>query len=639
MPAGFPGKVLRVNLTTGETWIDEPPESFFRQYFGGAIGAYYLWTETKPGFDPLGPENVLSFVPGFLAHLPLAALNRVAIAAKSPLTGGMADAQAGGFWGPECKQAGFDAVIVQGRAEHPVYLWIHDGRCEIRDARHLWGLVTGEAEDRIKEELGEPRLRTCLIGPGGENLVRFANIANDLRHFAGRGGLGAVMGSKNLKAVAVRGGPATNPLLKDQQAVREIQKAVNQTYRTDDFLMDILKPYGTPWAIHFNQEHGKLVTRHFERGSFAGADKIDHVALAASILKGGEGCFACPVRCKRIVEFENEAGKVDGRYGGPEYETLAAFGPLLEVDNLETIGRANALCSQYTLDSISCGATIAWAIDCFQRGLITTQDTGGLELRWGDPALLLELIERIAHRRGFGNVLAEGTRRAAMRFGPEAQALATHVKGQEWPMVEPRVDMTTALAYAVCPVGADHMTAAGSDCGPEFWNMECADEGLTSGKIRAYFFARNGGSLIDGFGICRFLVGTTGLGRLMDLLRAATGWQVSLWELMMAGDRRVTLFKAFNAREGLTIKDDRLPPRAFMELKDGPKAGAKLDAAEMEEAVRWYYAVSGWDPETGYPTWGKLVELGLEWVANKVREWFQPSPLPSPWEGEGRGRG
>jgi aldehyde:ferredoxin oxidoreductase len=615
-----PGHILRVNLTTGQTWVDEPPNPFFRQYYGGAIGAYYLLTETRPGFDALDPENVITFTPGFLAHLAVGAYNRVAITAKSPLTGAIIDAQAGGFWGPECKMAGFDAIVVQGRASQPVYLWIFKGHVEIRDANGVWGLDTGPAEDVIKQQTGEARLRTCIIGPGGENLVRYANVANNLRHFAGRGGLGAVMGSKNLKAVAIRCHPSTLPRPKDRVRTMELLKEINQAYAADDSYTDVMTPSGTPWGIWYNQNHGRLPTRNFQEGVFEGADQIDHNALNAHPMsQKSEGCYACTVRCKRSVAWSEGDLQIGKRYGGAEYESLGNLGPLLGIADPLALEKANELCSRYTLDTISLGATLAWACDCYEQGLITSADTGGLELHWGDADGLLKLIDMIAHRQGFGDLLAEGSRRASQQFGSQAETLAAHSKGLEWPAVEPRVSMSQALAYAVSPIGADHMTIAGTDCGPEFWEMAAPprEEGLSDRLVRAYFMQRTGGSLIDGFGICQFLVGATGMQRTMDLIKSTLGWEVSFWEMMRAGDRRMVLLRAFNAREGFTIEHDHMPPRAFMPIRNGPEDGAKLDPREHRRAVEAYYAISGWDPASGWPTRGKLLELNLDWLVDE----------------------
>jgi aldehyde:ferredoxin oxidoreductase len=623
------GQILRVNLSEGRVWIERPPEDFFKQYFGGAIGAYYLLHETQPGVDPLDPGNIISFTPSFLSHLSIGAYNRVAITAKSPLTGAIIDSQAGGYWGPECKRAGFDSIVIQGKAPHPVYLMIKEGQAFIRDATEIWGLETGDAEDLIKASESEPRLRTCIIGPAGENLVRYANIANNLRHFAGRGGLGAVMGSKNLKAVAVRGSPAAAPQVLDRAKVTSNIKAINQSYSEDEFFELVLTPYGTPWGMWDNQVKGRLPTRNFQEGVFEGADNIDHKAMRDHpITQPSENCFACSVKCKRSVALDDGKQKIERRYGGAEYESLGNLGPLLGIDDLVALQKANELCSRYTIDTISAGATMAWAIDCFQRGIINTTDTEDLILDWGDTDLLHELIELIAHRRGFGKVLAEGSRRAASRFGPQAEALAVHNKGMEWPAVEPRVDFPQALAYAVSPIGADHMTTAGPDCGPGFEDTQSPprEEGLSDNLVSAYFRQRVGGSLIDGFGICRFLVGATGFQRTIELIEAATGWKTDLTELLLAGDRRTALFRAYNAREGFTIEDDSMPPRAFMPIQGGPEDGTKLDADAHRSAVERYYQVSGWDPVSGWPLKEKLEELDLLWL---IETTIEPPFIPN----------
>ncbi len=622
--SGILGRILRVNLSKGRTWVEEPPKEFFKQYFGGAIGAYYLLHETNPGLDPFDPENILTFTPGFLSHLSIGAFNRLAITSKSPLTGAIIDSQAGGYWGPECKRAGYDSIVIQGKAPRPVYLMISENQVAIREAEHLWGLETGPAEEKIKAAEGDPRLRTCIIGPAGENLVRYANIANNLRHFAGRGGLGAVMGSKNLKAVVARGASATAPRLADRSGVTSHIKAINRSYLDDDFFELILRPHGTPWGLWDNQTKGRLPTRNFQEGVFEGAENIDHKVLQNHpITQPSENCFACSVKCKRSVALDDGEHKIERRYGGAEYETLGSFGPLLGIDDLVAIEKANELCGKYTLDTISCGATLAWAIDCFQRGIITTDDTNGLNLRWGDPDLMLELIEAIAQRQDFGDLLAEGSRRAASHFGPEAEALAVHNKGMEWPAVEARVDPPQALAYAVSPIGADHMTTAGPDCGPEFENMQTPsrEQGLSDQLVNVYHLQRTGGSMIDGFGICRFLVGATGLQRTIELIEAATNWKTDLNELLRAGDRRITLFRAYNAREGFTIEDDIMPPRAFKPIQAGPEDGTSLDPQAHRQAVERYYQVSGWNPDTGWPKGYKLAELDLQWLV-------EPSTAP-----------
>ena len=618
--------ILRVDLTTKQVRAEHPPIDFMRRYMGGALGAYYLYKETQPGFDPLSPENVITFTPGLLAHLPVGAYNRVAVTSKSPLTGAIIDSQAGGFWGPECMAAGVDAVVIQGRAESPVFLLIQDGNAELRDASGLWGLDTGASDAKLRQITGERRLRSFIIGPGGENLVRFANVANNLRHFAGRGGLGAVMGSKHLKAVVVHGGQRVSQPLADRSATMAILKEINQSYADDEFFRLVLTPYGTPWGLRHNQELGRLPTRNFEEGVFEGAGRIDHLAHAQhSMTRPGEGCFACRVQCKRTVEYSTGDRALEKGYGGAEYETLGSLGSLLGIDDIEALEMASQLCARYTLDTISCGATLAWAFDCFAKGLITREDTGGIELRWGDADAMLNLIDLIAYRRGFGDLLAEGSALAARHFGPQAEGLVVAVKGMEWPAVDPRVDLLQAIAYAVSPTGADHMTMAGPDCAPEFEELRPPPrlEGFSHRLLRSCLLQRTAGSMIDGLGLCQFLVGATGLARTIHVIETALGWHTSLWELMRAGERRLAMFRSFNAREGFGIEDDTLPARAFIPVRNGPEDGTRLDPDAHRQAVEDYYAITGWNASTGWPNRGKLMDLGLEWMSD------EPAHLPS----------
>jgi aldehyde:ferredoxin oxidoreductase len=423
------------------------------------------------------------------------------------------------------------------------------------------------------------------------------------------------MGSKNLKAIAVSGDPSRTPILKDRPRVMELLKQVNQTYADDEFINTVMTPLGTRWGVWYNQSRGRLPTRNFEEGVFEGADRIDHRNMSElKMFKASEGCYACRVRCKRAVELDDGRMVIERRYGGAEYESLGNLGPLLGIDNLVAIEKANELCARFTIDTISCGATLAWAFDCFEKGILTADDTGGLELRWGDADVALKLIDMIAHREGFGDVLAEGTRRASAGFGAPAEALAAHNKGLEWPAGDPRVEPAQALAYAVCPIGADHMTRGGEDLGPGFWElaMPPREDGFSGALVRSYYLQRTLGSVIDGFGICHFLVGATGLNRTVDLAEAATGWSMSIWEMMRAGDRRITMFRAYNAREGFTIEADTMPARAFKPIKGGPEDGSSVDPDAHARAVHDYYLLSGWEPETGWPTRGKLLELGLE---------------------------
>ncbi len=586
-----------------------------RHYQGASLGLYYLFQLTSPGFDPLSPENVISFIPGILAHLPLALGNRVSITAKSPLTGLVIDSQAGGFWGKACRDAGYDALVVQGAAQQPVYLLAGENGVEIRDAGHLWGLDTGAAHALIKEEVKQKNIQCCLIGPGGENLVRYANISNALRHFAGRGGLGAVMGSKGLKAVVAA--PGRTSTQKPGPEAQEIAKTTTKRFHEDPFLSTVMRPIGTPVAVSMKQEKGWLPAYNFRQGTFEQADQVDHKAIENSPVQApSKGCYACPVRCKRSAHYQENDLKIEKKFGGAEYESLINLGPLLGDGNLVAIQKANELCSRNTLDTISTGAVLAWAYDCYLQGILTQEDTGGLELRFGDSELSLQLIEMIIQREGFGNLLAEGVQRAAECIGGGAGDHAAHTKGLEWPAVDPRFEPLQMLAYAVSPIGADHMTLGGPHIGPEFVEFAPGEEDLSMPDevVRAYYQQRTLGSFIDGAGICQFLIGAVPMNDLRGLFQSALGWPVSIWEMMQTGDRRTTLMRAFNAREGYSAAHDDHPALAYQVIEDAGKTTYQLHKEDFQSAVKSYYQISGWNPETGWPTDGKLLELGLTWL-------------------------
>jgi aldehyde:ferredoxin oxidoreductase len=456
MPYGYNGKILHVDLTAGTLSVEEPPEAFYRKYMGGqGIGLYYILKEMPAGTDPLGPENVLAITLGVVTGAPVSGQSRVMANAKSPLTGAIGDAQAGGFWPAEAKSAGFDAFIIKGKAEKPIYLWVQDGQAELRDAAHLWGQVTGEAQAAIREELGDAKIEVLQIGPAGEQLVRYAAIINNANRANGRTGMGAVMGSKNLKAIAVRG--KKRPDMADSKALAEIARWGAENFAESDvYAMGL---HGTAEVVTYQQRTGGLPTRNWASGVLEEYKAIDGVTMSETILKERDTCYACVVRCKRVVEVTEGPYRADALYGGPEYETIATFGSYCGVSDLAAIAWANQLCNMYGLDTITTGATIAWAMDCFERGILTTEDTGGLELRFGDAEAMVKMTERIAQREGFGDLLAEGMTQAAAKLGPQAEALVTAVKGNPLPAHMPQVKRSLALIYAVNPYGADHQSS------------------------------------------------------------------------------------------------------------------------------------------------------------------------------------
>jgi len=626
MGYGYTGKILLVDLSRREVQIQEHDDAFYRRYLGGrAMALYHLLNEMPAGADPLGPENVLVFTPGVITGAAVSGQGRNGVSAKSPLTGGLGSSEVGGFWAYELKRAGFDAVVVRGQASSPVYLWIKDGRAEIRDAAHLWGLSVGDAEDALHEELGDKRVRTALIGPAGEKLVRYAVVVNDRSHFAGRGGLGAVMGSKRLKGIAVRATPGQSQLkLADPAGVQNIARWAGS--QLEDFAF--FHTNGTSGYLKYLSQASALPTWHFQAGSFPESEKITGETMTKTILVGRDTCAACVVRCKRAVQA-TEPYLIDPRYGGPEYESMAALGSNTGVDDLLALAKANEICAAYGLDTISAGMCVAFALECFENGLLTESDIGGQALRWGDGALLVRLVEQIARREGFGDLLAEGVARAAAQIGRGAEAFALHVKGQELPMHEPRVKHALGVGYALSPTGAEHMhNLHDTDYrreGSSLDNLRLFNPDLqpvdptvlNEDKMRLYFHHVNNRHFWDCAMMCFFL--SYSPEQMVTLLNAVTGWDVDLAETQTIGQRTITLARVFNLREGLTAADDTLPARFFEPfLKGEPGRSAPLDEAAFQECKKIYYDMMGWDRESGAPRRETLERLDVAWAAGHL---------------------
>jgi aldehyde:ferredoxin oxidoreductase len=620
MPYGYNGRILRVDLSTGTTRVEELDELFYRRYLGGAaLASYFLLREQPPGVDPRGPENRLIFATGVFTGAPASGNGRNTVAAKSPLSGGIARSEVGGFWGAEFKHAGYDALIVEGAAESPVYLWIdRDGGVEIRDARHLWGMEPKESLEAIRAEVGEKMARAAQIGPAGEKMVRFGVVTNDLRHTAGRGGLGAVMGSKKLKAIAVRSGKG--PEMADPGKIKELAR-----YMADNIgnILPGLHELGTGANMLGFNLAGNIPTRNFRDGPSPGTDRtIPQVMKSEGILVDMESCYACAVRCKRVARLESPY-QVDPEYGGAEYETLAAFGADCGVDDIAALARAHHLCQAYGLDSISAGSTIAFAMEAFENGLLSISDTDGIDLRFGNADAMLEMMGKITRREGVGDLLAEGTRIAAQKIGRGAEKLAMHVKGVELGLHEPRLKFGLALGYSVAAIGGDHAL------GYHDTNYEKAGPGTkdTSGlgflepmpanelssRKAAVFAAMHKRRQICECMVCCELVPWTH-NQLAELVSACTGWNTTVYELMMNGERAITLQRAFNLREGLTAADDTLPERMFAPPAGGPLERQAVDRDALKLHQRIYYRMMGWDPETSVPAEWKLEELGIGWV-------------------------
>jgi len=625
MPYGYHGKILHVNLTTGTVEVEEPDETFYRKYMGGsAMGAYYLLKHSPPGADPLGPENTLSLMTGVVTGAPFSGQSRVCATAKSPETGLVGDSQSGGFWPAELKAAGFDGIVIHGKSEKPVYLWVHDGEAELRDAAHLWGKFTADVEDAIREELNDKRIQVLQCGPAGEAGVRFGALISNANRANGRTGMGTVMGSKNLRAVAVRG--HNRPELADPDAVKAVARWGADNFEDSDIYgMGLL---GTAEVVLSQDKSGGLPTRNWSSGTFEGAEAISGQRMAETILKERDTCFGCVVRCKRVVEATEGPFQVDPRYGGPEYETLATMGSYCGVSDLAAVARANQLCNMYGMDTISCGATVAWAMDCFERGLLTTEQTDGIALRFGNAEALVQMVELIGKREGFGRLLGEGSTRAAEALGV-GQELVVAVKNHELPAHMPQVKRSLALIYAVNPFGADHESSEHDGCygwyPDRMAELDLLDpqpaKVLNAEKVRYAFYTQCLYSALDTISVCMFVFGPAwhlyGPSQLVDAVRGVTGWNVSLWELMKVGERRLNLLRAFNAREGVGAEADTVPPKLLIPLRGGESDGVAVTAEEVEAAKTLYYRMAGWD-ENGRPTRAKLEELALGWVADEL---------------------
>jgi aldehyde:ferredoxin oxidoreductase len=623
--------IHHVDLTRGTVETRTLPEDVYRRYPGGsALAAYLVMQEITPGADPLGPDNVLVMAVSPLTGLAISGQSRMTACARSPLTNAIGDSQCGGFFPAEMRAAGTDAFVFTGQSPEPVYLWFHDGTAELRPAKHLWGKETAEADRLLKEEVGDPKAEVAQVGPAGENLVRFAAIMNMVNRANGRTGLGAVMGSKRLKAVVVRGSKPPRPVVPDK--FRDLVKRLKALQEANPGI-GWFGEYGTAGVLGIQNKMGGLPTRNYSEGTFDQAGAIDGTTLVKTILKERDTCYACVVKCKRVVEVHEPGLDVDPVYGGPEYETLSLLGSMCGVGDLKLLAKASADANKYGMDTISCGGTIAWAMEARAKGLLDDQ---GLGLAYGDGPSVLRAIEAIALRRGAGDLLAEGSLRAAQRLGPAAVDLTVTVKGQELPAHMPQHKRSLGLIYAVNAFGADHqssehdsMLKAKPDSLQrkrlntlgEFPALDLRD--LSDDKVKFAWTSQRFYSALDSLGLCQFVWGPSwqlyGPAETVELVRAGTGWDATLDELLQMGERRINLMRAFNAREGIGKNADTLPKKLFQPLEGkGPSAGVALTTDEFERARDSYYRLAGCDPATGYPTRAKLTELGLGWVADKV---------------------
>ncbi len=616
MPGGYSGKILRVNLSDSKISTENTDDVFCRKYLGGSgFITYFLLKELKQGADPLGPENKLIFALGPVTGTAMIGGGRNAVGTKSPLSGCIALSEVGESWGAELKRAGYDAIIIEGKADKPAYLWVHDGEASLRDAGHLWGKNTKETQETIRAELGDDKVRLAQIGPGGEKMVSFACIMNGLCDAAGRGGTGAVMGSKNLKAVAVRGHKA--PRVADPERLREMVKWMRENLTTSPRFKE-LSEWGTGGpSLEMTMLEGNLPVRNFRDGLFEGINNISGRVMKETMWDGTDGCFACPVRCKKRVKFD-EPYPVDPDYGGPEYETMAALGSDCGVDNLKAVVKGGELCNAYSLDTISTGGVIAFAMECFERGLLSTKDTGGIELRFGNDEAMLKCIELIARREGFGDLLANGSAWLARRIGNQSEDFAIQVKGVEAGQHEPRLKPGLGLGFMVDPHGADHVLNMVMNFDNEMMMKPLRPLGLLEvlngddigpRKVALFKLVQLKNEVFNCLVMCAFM--PLNYQQIAELVEMVTGWDTGVMEQLRVAERILTMARLFNIQQGFTADDDRLPKRFFQPKTDGVLADKPLDPEKMEKAKRYYYTLMGWDADTGVPLPEKLEELGI----------------------------
>lgn len=608
----YSGKVLRVNLTNGKIWVDNHDELFYRKWVGGrGLIVYYLLKETPPNLDPFDPRNLLIFAPGILTGTILPGTGRHAVGGKSPLTGALASGEAGGWWGSECKKAGFDAVVIEGKAEKPVYLWIKDGAAEIRDASHLWGLKTVDCQTEIHRELGDYKIRVAQIGPAGEKLVRISTVMHDISRAAGRSGLGALMGSKNLKAVAVRGKFDVGLEVKELMAIT--RKWILANYKND---MAWAMKYGTAGSVKANHDAGVTAIGNYLDGSMEGIENLDAVNIFNGLIKDRDTCNRCPVRCKLVASHEGDVN-INPAYGGPEYESLAGLGPMCRVNDAVAVLKANELCAAYGLDTISTGGTIAFTMECVEKKLL---NDFAFQPKFGDGDALLESIEKIAARDGLGDWMADGSARMAEKIGKGSEQMLAVAKKQEFPYHDPRLKNVIGMGYALSATGPDHManlndtfaTWDGSDICVRLRELGMETPlklwGISDHKIEAFFYETAFKNFLDSAVICHFY--PYDFQHMVDAMNGAGGWDVDMHEIIAIGERIINAARLYLLREGFTADDDMLSARGFHATKDGPIAGKAMTPESLREALQRYYRRMGWSND-GVPSEEVLDRLDI----------------------------
>ena len=611
--ARFERNILYIDLPSGDSSTEELSPSLITRFLGGrGLNSKLLFDHCPAGADPLGPDNPLIIGAGLLTGTAVPASSRFTVSAKSPLTGGLGDANSGGFFGPEMRFAGIQHLVIRGQAERPVYLLIEDEQVTLRDAGSLWGQTVRESDTAIKRELGTDEVQILLIGPAGENLSPIAGVINNLSRAAARGGVAAVMGSKKLKAIVIRG--TKGSFVSDKDKAFSLFKEIRESLAPDPWFQMFSKT-GTPGLMeNYNNGLGVMPIRNFQESYRKESSSISSKEFLRLFSKKRKGCYHCPIQCSHFYS----AG-ADWNEEGIEYESLGALGPRCGSFDLAVILKANAVCNRLGLDTIGAGDAIGFLMECHQRGLVSRQDADGLDLSWGNGETILALLHKIAYREGIGDLLAEGSYKASKKIGPGAEKLAMHVKGQAIIATDPRGLKAWGLGYAVSSRGACHLRAlpvaeysASPEVAKKLWGTEsAADRFAVQGKGRLVKWCEDLRVLSDALGLCRFFTRTTFLfpEQLARLIPCVSPIEFTPDQLSRIGERINNIERLFNLREGLTRSDDTLPERFLSEpIPEGPSRGQTVD---LESMLNEYYEARGWDTETGIPSPQKLRELGL----------------------------
>lgn len=608
----YAGKLLRVDLGAGTLRFESISEADVRRYLlGSGLAARIYYQEMDPGLDPLHPDSPLLAMNGLLTGTFSPTGCRSSWCGRSPLTGIWNEANMGGHWGAELRFAGLDGLIVTGRAAEPVYLWIHDGQAEIRPAGHLWGLEHFDVFERLRGET-DPKAQVACIGPAGENLVRLAGVMQGGQEHArsgARGGMGALLGSKNLKAIVVRG--SDRPQYPDPKAFQAFVKQINAFIKDNSVGMSQL---GTPGGIIGTELTGDLPLKNWSEGSWKEETaRISGQRIAETIFARHTHCFACPIGCGKTVKIDD--GPYAGVYGhGPEYETLAGFGGNCQCDDLNAIARMNDLCNRYGLDTISTSAALAFAMEAYEKGLLSREEAGGLDLTWGNAPAMIEAVGQIARREGVGEILADGVRAAAARLGPEAEAFAVHVKGMEMPYHDPRAFVSMAPSYATAVRGACHLEGLSYWAGygvrwPGWYEPETYDPHDSTGQGKVAVDFQNYVGVYNPLGLCKFIIKSTITpGNIAELVNAALGWDWTAADVVDTGERLFNLKRLIDLRLGVTAADDTLPRRLLAEPR--PSGGAAGVLPDLPAMLEEYYRVRGWDAD-GTPGAERLAALNV----------------------------